>query len=82
MPIFEYRCLTCDHYFEALVLPPAVTRPECPSCHGRELEQLISAFTVNSEAASKAAFSKARRRAEKSIHEETMDKQKEILDHH
>lgn len=81
MPIYEYKCLTCDHCFEALVLP-ALAAPECPSCQGRNLEQLISAFTVNSEATSKAAFGKARKRAEKSIREEEIGMQEDMRDHH
>jgi hypothetical protein len=43
---------------------------------------LISAFTVNSEATSKAAFGKARKRAEKSIREEKIGMQEDMRDHH
>lgn len=43
MPIYEYRCATCDERFEELVRGPdaAVT---CPGCGGAEAERLLSAF--------------------------------------
>lgn len=48
MPIYEYECRQCGHRFEYLVLrttPPA----ECPDCRNKDLEQLISLCSVNSE---------------------------------
>jgi putative FmdB family regulatory protein len=41
MPIYEYRCLSCDATFEALVRGgDAVT---CPHCSSSSLDKLISA---------------------------------------
>jgi len=45
MPLFEYVCKRCGHQFEELVL--GTTQPNCPSCHGRKLEKLMSTFAVN-----------------------------------
>ena len=81
MPIYEYKCRACEHCFEALVLPHARTAPECPSCKGRDLEQLISAFMVNSEATSKASFSKARKQAQKTIREQKIGQMEDMKDH-
>ena len=47
MPIYDYRCLQCGHEFEALVLKSS--SPACPSCEGRDLEQLVSGFSVSSD---------------------------------
>lgn len=45
MPLFEYRCTSCDHRFEALV--QGAEKPACPSCAGRRLEKLLSTFAVS-----------------------------------
>jgi putative FmdB family regulatory protein len=44
MPIFEYICKDCNQPFEALII--GSRRPECPRCHGRNLAQQISVFSV------------------------------------
>ena len=44
MPIFEYVCKDCNKRFEALVY--GSQKAECPSCHGRKLEQQLSVFAV------------------------------------
>ena len=48
MPLFEYICKECDKQFEALVM--GSTKPECPSCHSRKLEQQLSVFAARSSA--------------------------------
>lgn len=50
MPIFEYVCSACDHRFEVVVR--GSERPECPSCHGLELQKQLSVFAVNTRGAS------------------------------
>lgn len=40
MPLFEYRCKKCGHQFEVLVR--GSESPECPSCHSRGLDKLMS----------------------------------------
>lgn len=44
MPLFEFRCPTCDHRFEELVSGDAV--PPCPSCQAIVTERLISACRI------------------------------------
>lgn len=44
MPLFEYRCVTCDATFEVLVRrDEGVT---CPHCGSQSLDKLISAPVV------------------------------------
>lgn len=42
MPLFEYRCRTCDVRFEALVV--GSRQPVCPRCAGEDLEKQFSTF--------------------------------------
>jgi putative FmdB family regulatory protein len=46
MPIYEYRCRSCDHEFETLIQGSA--RPVCPGCGGKKLEKKLSVFAVSS----------------------------------
>ncbi len=63
MPIYEFTCRGCGQQFETLVR--AADTPECPSCHGRDLERVISLFPVNSEATRGTALAAGRRQAQK-----------------
>lgn len=54
MPLFEYRCETCENRFEALV--HGGQRPSCTKCGAKKLEKLISAFAVVSSSGSGSAF--------------------------
>jgi putative FmdB family regulatory protein len=47
MPLFEYTCHDCDKEFEALVR--ASESPECPSCHGTDLERKLSTFAAHTQ---------------------------------
>lgn len=44
MPLYEYRCGSCNHRFEALVTSSA--KPACVRCGAKRLEKLISSFAV------------------------------------
>jgi putative FmdB family regulatory protein len=44
MPIYEYACADCGHEFEALVRSSSI--PECPTCHSKKLEKLLSVFAT------------------------------------
>ncbi|MBO8131435.1 MAG: zinc ribbon domain-containing protein [Candidatus Marinimicrobia bacterium] len=48
MPVFEFRCKNCGNKFEELFLKysDGNDKIECPQCHSKELEKLISADTV------------------------------------
>ena len=59
MPIYEYRCRSCGHEFEALVRSPE--QPLCPSCRSVDLERLISMFAVDSDGSRALSTSAARR---------------------
>jgi len=60
MPLYDFACRTCDHEFEALVRTGDV--PECPSCHGHELERLLSTFALSTDERRQAAVKDARMR--------------------
>lgn len=60
MPIYEYRCHRCANEFELLILKTSPT-PACPACESQDIEQLISAFAVDSEGIRQTHIDKARR---------------------
>jgi putative FmdB family regulatory protein len=60
MPIYDYQCRSCGEEFELLVLKGTVA--ECPSCQSQDLEQLLSGFSVSTEAMTKARVKAARSR--------------------
>jgi putative FmdB family regulatory protein len=45
MPIYEYACISCGNEFETLVRVSAPT-PECPNCHGTQLNKKLSTFAA------------------------------------
>ena len=47
MPIFEYRCESCGHKFEAILLGSQT--PECPQCHTQKLQKQLSTFAVSTK---------------------------------
>jgi putative FmdB family regulatory protein len=49
MPLYEYSCKACTHQFEVLVRNG--DKPECPACHGSELERRFSVFAAHTGAA-------------------------------
>ncbi len=56
MPIFEFRCPSCGHQFEELVMGRTLASEiHCPRCLTRGVEKLLSVFagcSVSSEPAS------------------------------
>lgn len=40
MPLYEYTCRKCHASFEALVFDAEAV--ECPECHGKRVERLLS----------------------------------------
>jgi len=62
MPIYEFECRDCGHRFEQLIIHS--TTAECPSCHGRSLERLISMFAVDSEGTRSSARKDGQRRGD------------------
>jgi len=53
MPLFEYSCRQCERQFELLVR--GTQTPECPSCHGTELERRQSVFAAHTAGGGHAA---------------------------
>jgi len=47
MPIYEFRCLDCNKYFEALVLK-SDEEISCPECKGTNIERLMSVCSFKS----------------------------------
>jgi len=47
MPIFEYKCLSCQEEFEAILFSNN-DKISCPQCEGNKLERLMSAFAFKS----------------------------------
>jgi putative FmdB family regulatory protein len=80
MPLYEYTCRGCSHTFEALVRHGSI--PECPSCHGQDLERLLSMFAVASDATRTANLQSRRRDARKDQTERAVAAREEIDHHH
>ena len=63
MPIYEYRCRGCQHKFEAIVRQNST--PSCPTCHGEDLERMLSAFGVSSDGTRRTHLHAEKRKAAK-----------------
>jgi putative FmdB family regulatory protein len=61
VPLYDFRCRTCGHEFEALQRRPD-DHVECPACRGGDFERLLSTFATASEERSRAAVKKERQR--------------------
>jgi putative FmdB family regulatory protein len=53
MPLYEYACKECEKQFELLVR--GTETPECPSCHGTELERQLSVFAAHTSGGANTA---------------------------
>jgi putative FmdB family regulatory protein len=60
MPIYEYRCKSCEHEFETLVRGRAT--PKCAACGSEDLERVLSLPAVNSEGTRARALGAAKKR--------------------
>jgi putative FmdB family regulatory protein len=46
MPIYEYRCKSCEETFEQLMLSSRA-KPACPHCGSNQAEKLLSTFAAH-----------------------------------
>ena len=56
MPIFEYRCSSCNEKFEELVLSRSQNHVECPRCGGTKVQPLVSRFAAQTGSRSDSSF--------------------------
>jgi putative FmdB family regulatory protein len=54
MPIYEYRCESCDHEFSHLHRRYSEPAPPCPECGSTELRKLLSTFSASVKSAAPA----------------------------
>ncbi|MBM3319056.1 MAG: zinc ribbon domain-containing protein [Candidatus Eisenbacteria bacterium] len=52
MPIYEYRCMSCQHFFSLLVFGREEIR--CPKCGADQVEKQFSIFGVGGSSPSGA----------------------------
>ena len=81
MPIYEYECRQCGHQFELLVLKTTVAA--CPECQSPDLEQLLSGFSVSSDAITRARVKAARRAyaSSSNVRDQKVAEAEEIREH-
>jgi putative FmdB family regulatory protein len=72
MPLYDFRCRGCGREFEALVRATDPAPPECPVCHRRDLEQLLSTFAVSSAEKTQAAATVKRRKEASAARRDTV----------
>lgn len=60
MPIFEYRCTSCQNEFETLVRSGGI--PACPKCASQNLTKLLSLPSIKSDSTHALALKAAHRR--------------------
>ncbi|MGD8844532.1 MAG: zinc ribbon domain-containing protein [Desulfobacteraceae bacterium] len=46
MPIYEYRCTSCNCEFEHLSLSSQDAAPKCPTCCTTKVQRLLSAGAI------------------------------------
>jgi putative FmdB family regulatory protein len=54
MPVYAFRCRSCEHRFEKLYLSipgNMESSPPCPQCSSAETVKLVSSFAVSGAAA-------------------------------
>ena len=55
VPLYEFRCKSCERAFEHLILSlSAKDEVTCPFCQGREVEKILSVFAAH-QGASRSA---------------------------
>jgi putative FmdB family regulatory protein len=61
MPIYEFRCLSCNHCFELLTKgQDDSVEMKCPSCKSEEIERILSCVSYVVGSGSKGDAEKAK----------------------
>ena len=81
MPLFDFRCRSCDHVFEALVRAQTPPPAACPSCGKGDLERLLASFAVSSAERTQAAATTKRRKEATTAHRDNIAMEREIDKH-
>ena len=84
MPIYEFECRACGNHFEELVLPWLVNeaqKPECPSCHAKDVERTLSICAISSEGTRQASLQKARKKMSAVTKEKGTEEFKQMIEH-
>jgi putative FmdB family regulatory protein len=81
MPLFDFRCRSCDHVFEALVRPQDAAPTACPACGARELEKLLATFAVSSAERTQAAATTKRKKEATTARRDNIAMDQEIERH-
>jgi len=79
MPIYEYKCQNCEHFFEVLQRISEEPLSDCPKCKKDALKKLVSApnFRLKGEGWYETDFKKDRRKnLAENKEEKTSDKDK------
>lgn len=79
MPLFDFRCKTCGHQFEALVRAGGIVA--CRSCGGGELEKLLSTFAVSSAEHTQAAADALNKKRAATARRDNIAMEREINEH-
>ncbi|HWP96612.1 MAG TPA: zinc ribbon domain-containing protein [Syntrophomonadaceae bacterium] len=48
MPIFDFQCQDCGGKFDLMIRNKEKEEATCPSCHSRNIKQLLSGFNTGS----------------------------------
>jgi putative FmdB family regulatory protein len=80
MPIYEYRCKSCGHVFERLILASSAAA-RCPACDSLELDRLISACAVSSDTSRQASLGAAHRKAAAGREARLRDQHRSLHEH-
>jgi putative FmdB family regulatory protein len=85
MPIYDYECRSCGSTFELFMRLPNASRADeafaCPSCHGTDLQRLVSGFAVNSDGTRQMHLNQARKLAQKEHRDKKHAEMESILHH-